>query len=45
MWDKVIYRMFQGCLMVMLIGVTSLCGIRIVKGIKEEVRDNGRNPK
>ena len=45
MWDKVIYRMFQGCLMTLLVGVTSLCGIRIAKTIKEEVKTNGRHPK
>ena len=44
MWDKVIYRMFQGCLMTVLVGVTGLCGIRIVKAIKEEVCSHGRNP-
>ena len=45
MWDKVIYRMFQGCLMTVLVGVTSLVGIKVVKMIREEVRPYGRNPR
>lgn len=45
MWNKVMYRMFQGCLMVILVGVTSLYGIRLTKCIKEEVNGHGRNPK
>ena len=45
MWDKLMYRMFQGCLMTMLIGMTTLFGVRTVKHIKEEVQGNGRNAK
>ena len=45
MWDKVMYRLFQGCIMTLLIGTTSICGIRIAKIIKEEVSSHGRDSK
>ena len=45
MWDKVMYRMFQGCIMVILVGATGLFGIRVGKSIKEEVSHHGRNTK
>ena len=41
MWDKVIYRMFQGCMMTILVGVTGLFGVRVAKQIKREVKHHG----